>query len=120
LKPQAASKVFSAASPIPDQIDEDAHAATVSDYVDGKICLICDVEFQSPILAIKHAKRNHLNIIDSEDNFDFDLDDEQIDSDNSASSVSSTLASIDLSTVICIPTPIPNFCFVFWKVQWPV
>jgi hypothetical protein len=36
---------------------------SVSDYVDGKICLICDVEFQSPIIAIKHAKTNHLDII---------------------------------------------------------
>ena len=27
----------------------------VSDYVDGRTCLICDIEFQLPILAIKHA-----------------------------------------------------------------
>ena len=38
---------------------------SVSDYVDGKICLICDIEFQSPIIAIKHAKMNHLDIIDT-------------------------------------------------------
>ena len=36
---------------------------SASDYVDGKICLICDIEFQSPIIAIKHAKTNHLDII---------------------------------------------------------
>jgi len=46
-----------------------ANAATnvppsVSDYVDGKVCLICDIEFQSPIIAINHAKTNHLDIID--------------------------------------------------------
>ena len=38
---------------------------SVSDYVDGKICLICDIEFQSPIIAIKHAKMNHLDIINT-------------------------------------------------------
>ena len=46
--------------------DKDAHAATnvsVSDYVDGKVCLICDIEFRSPIIAINHAKTNHLDII---------------------------------------------------------
>ena len=36
----------------------------VSDYVDGKTCLICDIEFQLPSIAIKHAKMNHLDIID--------------------------------------------------------
>ena len=38
---------------------------SVSDYVDGRICLICDIEFQSPITAIKHAKMNHLDIINT-------------------------------------------------------
>ena len=48
-----------------DKDDKDAHAATnsVSDYVDGKVCLICDIEFHSPIIAINHAKTNHLDII---------------------------------------------------------
>ena len=90
----------------------DAHAATnsVSDYVDGKICLICDIEFQSPIIAINHAQINHLDVIDTgsseskvakidefEDNFDFDLDDEQIDNDNSASGSSLGGTNIDNS-----------------------
>ena len=38
---------------------------SVSDYVDGRTCLICDIEFQSPIIAIKHAKMNHLDIINT-------------------------------------------------------
>ena len=51
-----------------DKDDKDAHDATnvppsVSDYVDGKVCLICDIEFLSPIIAINHAKTNHLDII---------------------------------------------------------
>ena len=41
---------------------------SVSDYVDEKTCLICDIEFQSPIMAIKHAKMNHLDIINSSTN----------------------------------------------------
>ena len=38
---------------------------SVSDYVDGRTCLICDIEFQSPIIAIKHVKMNHLDIINT-------------------------------------------------------
>mgnify|MGYP001440662886 FL=1 len=51
-----------------DMDEKDAHTVsnvqhTVYDYVDGKVCLICDIELQSPIIAIKHAKTNHLDII---------------------------------------------------------
>ena len=64
---------------------------SVSDYVDGRTCLICDIEFQSPIIAIKHAKMNHLDIIDTSvskskvelnisDEQDFDVEEETLES----------------------------------------
>ena len=131
MDPRASVSIDPTAS---NSIDKDVHAATnvapsVSDYVDGKICLICDFEFQSPILAIKHAQINHLDVIDTgsseskvakidefEDNFDFNLDDEQIDNDNSASSVSSTPGSKTVIFIHGIQQLIPNFCFISWQV----
>ena len=66
MDPVAASNsIDNSVSVLMDKDEKDAHATTnvppsVSDYVDGNVCLICDKEFLSPILAIKHAKKNHL------------------------------------------------------------
>ena len=85
MDPAASDSIGNSDFVLVDKDDKNAHAPTnlpssVSDYVDGKICLICDVEFQSPILAINHAKTNHLDIID-----------------------------IDLSTVINLHSPLSHY-----------
>ena len=63
MDPAASNSIDSSDSVLVVNEDKDANAASVSDYVDGKVCLICDIEFLSPIIAIKHAKTNHLDII---------------------------------------------------------
>ena len=62
----ASNSIDNSNSVLVDEEEKDANVPpSVSDYVDGKVCLICDIEFRSPIIAIKHAKTNHLDIINS-------------------------------------------------------
>ena len=94
-----------------DKDDKDAHAATnVSDYVDGKVCLICDIEFQSPIIAIKHAKMNHLDVIDtgtSESNVELNISDEQ-DFDVEEETLESNLPQAPKTTPKTAPKSAPK------------
>ena len=84
--------------------------SSVSDYVDGKVCLICDIEFQSPIIAIKHAKMNHLDVIDtgtSESNVELNISDEQ-DFDVEEETLESNLPQAPKTTPKTAPKSAPK------------